>query len=98
MIKSAWKQEYQNRHALEIANKAGNLYDKFVAFTDDLISVGRYLNNTRKSYEDAMNKLTTGSGNLVRRTEELKKLGAKAGKSIDQKLINRAEDQGDLFE
>ena len=98
LIKSAWKQEYQNRHALEIANKAGNLYDKFVAFTDDLISVGRYLNNTRKSYEDAMNKLTTGSGNLVRRTEELKKLGAKAGKSIDQKLINRAEDQGDLFE
>jgi DNA recombination protein RmuC len=98
LIKSAWKQEYQNRHALEIANKAGNLYDKFVAFTDDLVSLGRYLNNTRKSYEDAMNKLTTGSGNLVRRTEELKKLGAKAGKAIDQKLLTRAEDQADLFE
>ncbi len=98
LIKSAWKQEYQNRHALEIANKAGNLYDKFVAFTDDLVSLGRHLNNTRKSYEDSMNKLTTGSGNLVRRTEELKKLGAKAGKSIDQKLLNRAEDQADLFE
>lgn len=98
LIKSAWKQEYQNRHALEIASKAGNLYDKFVAFTDDLVSLGRYLNSTRKSYEDAMNKLTTGSGNLVRRTEELKKLGAKASKAIDQKLINRAEDQADLFE
>ena len=45
-----------------------------------------------------MNKLTTGSGNLVRRTEELKKLGAKAGKAIDQKLLTRAEDQADLFE
>lgn len=98
LIKSAWKQENQNRHALEIANKAGNLYDKFVLFTDDLVSLGRYLNNTKKSYEDAMNKLTHGSGNLVRRTEELKKLGAKAGKSIDQKLLNRAEDQADLFE
>jgi DNA recombination protein RmuC len=98
LIKSAWKQEYQNRHAVEIANKAGNLYDKFVGFTKDLISIGDSLNNTKKSYDDAMNKLTTGSGNLVRRAEELKKLGAKAGKSLNQNLLKRAEDQPDLFD
>jgi DNA recombination protein RmuC len=97
LIKNVWKQEYQNRHVLEIANKAGDLYDKFVAFTEDLITLGRHLDSSKKFYEESMKKLSVGSGNLVRRTEELKKLGARANKSIDPKLVNRSEDQTDLF-
>jgi DNA recombination protein RmuC len=98
LIKNVWKQEYQNRHVIEIANKAGDLYDKFVGFTEDLINLGRSLDSSKKFYEESMKKLSVGSGNLVRRVEELKKLGAKADKAIDQKLLNRSEDQAGLFE
>jgi DNA recombination protein RmuC len=98
LIKNVWKQEYQNRHVMDIANKAGDLYDKFVGFADDLIRLGQYMDQSKKYYEESMKKLSVGSGNLVRRVEELKKLGAKASKTIDAKLLNRAEDQADLFE
>jgi DNA recombination protein RmuC len=97
LIKNVWKQEYQNRHVLDIANKAGDLYDKFVLFTDDLINLGRQMEATKKTYESAMNKLAVGNGNIVRKIEDLKKLGAKATKSIDQKLLGRSEEQADLF-
>ncbi len=85
-----WKQEDQKKHVLEIADKAGKLYDKFVGFTDDLLTVGKNLNSAKKSYDDSMNKLVEGTGNLVKRAEDMKKLGAKATKSIDPNLINRA--------
>jgi DNA recombination protein RmuC len=98
LIKNVWKQEYQNRHVMDIANKAGDLYDKFVGFADDLIKLGQYMDTSKKYYDESMKKLSVGSGNLVRRVEELKKLGAKASKTIDQRLLNRAEDQADLFE
>ncbi len=98
LIKNTWKQEYQHRHVLDIANKAGDLYDKFVGFTDDLIVLGRHLDTSKKHYEESMKKLSVGSGNLVRRVEDLKKLGAKASKSIETNLLKRSEDQAGLFE
>lgn len=97
LIKNVWKQEYQNRHVLEIANKAGDLYDKFVGFSEDLIKLGYLMKSSQKFYEESMKKLSMGSGNLVRRVEELKKLGARASKKIDAKLLGRSEDQADLF-
>jgi DNA recombination protein RmuC len=97
LIKNVWKQENQSRNVIEIANKAGELYDKFVGFSEDLMKLGNQLNTSKTTYEEAMKKLVSGSGNLVRRVEELKKLGAKASKSIDHKLIGRAEDQAGLF-
>lgn len=98
LIKNVWKQEYQNRHVLEIANKAGDLYDKFVGFTDDLLTLGRHLDTSKKFYEESMKKLSIGSGNLVRRVEDLKKLGARASKSIDPALLKRSGDQAGLFD
>ena len=98
LIKNTWKQEYQTRHVLDIANKAGDLYDKFVGFSEDMITLGRHLESSKKFYEESMKKLSVGSGNLVRRVEDLKKLGAKASKSIDNSLLKRSEDQADLFE
>jgi DNA recombination protein RmuC len=97
LIKNVWKQEYQNRHVLDIANKAGDLYDKFVGFSEDLIKLGHLMNSSKKFYDESMKKLSVGSGNLVRRVEELKKLGARANKNIDPTLLKRSEDQGDLF-
>ncbi len=98
LIKNTWKQEYQNRHVLDIANKAGDLYDKFVGFTDDLIELGRHLDVSKRHYEESMKKLSVGSGNLVRRVEDLKKLGARASKSIDPGLVKKSGDQTGLFE
>lgn len=97
LIKNVWKQEYQNRHVLDIATKAGDLYDKFVGFTDDLLKVGESMNTAKRLYDESMKKLSAGGGNLVVKVEELKKLGARATKSIDAKLLRRSDDQGDLF-
>ncbi len=81
-IASIWQQENQTRNALEIANQGGALYDKFVGFVEDMQKIGNSLASTQKTYQDAMGKLHTGSGNLVRRVEKLRKLGAKASKEL----------------
>jgi DNA recombination protein RmuC len=85
-----WKQDLQNKNAIEIARQAGALYDKFEGFTSDLLKVGVNLKQTKDNYDLAMNKLSQGSGNLVRRTETLKELGAKASKQLDQRLLDRS--------
>lgn len=90
-VDSMWTNEKQQKNAIEIATQAGRLYDSFVNLTDDLLKVGSQLNTVKGSYDGAMKKLT-GQGNLISRVEKLKKLGAKANKHIDQKLIKRAED------
>ncbi|SMD36951.1 DNA recombination protein RmuC [Reichenbachiella faecimaris] len=89
-IASIWKQEYQNRNAIEIAKEGGNLYDKFVAFTEDVKGIGRQLDLTQKVYVEAAKKLYEGKGNLINRAEKMKKLGAKATKNMDQKLLERS--------
>lgn len=85
-----WKQDLQNKNAIEIARQAGALYDKFEGFTSDLLKVGVNLKQTKDNYDLAMNKLSQGAGNLVRRTETLKELGAKASKQLDQRLLDRS--------
>jgi DNA recombination protein RmuC len=92
-VASIWKQENQNKNALEIAKKAGDLYDKFTGFADDLIKVGRQMDTAKDTYSDAMKKLVDGTGNLVKRVEELKKMGAKASKNINPDLLGRALDK-----
>jgi len=98
LIKNVWKQELQTRNVIEIATKAGDLYDKFVGFSEDLINLGRQMDTAKKTYEESMKKLSIGSGNLVRRVEDLKKLGAKASKTINTGLLQRSDDPADLFE
>jgi len=88
-IASIWQQENQTRNALEIARQSGALYDKFVAFIEDMESIGKSLESTRKTYDLASNKLYMGSGNLVKRAETIKKLGAKTTKELPpDKLID----------
>ncbi len=92
-ISYIWKQDLQNKNALEIAQQAGSLYDKFTAFTEDLVKVGKNIEQTQGSYRDAMKKLSEGRGNLVRRAEKLRELGAKASKQMDQRLIDRSDEE-----
>ncbi len=91
-ISSIWKQEYQNRNVLEIARQGGDLYDKFVNFTEDLIDLGKKMKAAQGAYEDSMKKLYEGKGNLIRRAENLRELGAKVSKQLDPKLVDRADD------
>jgi DNA recombination protein RmuC len=81
-IESIWKHEKQTQNAIEIARQGGALYDKFEGFVSDLAKIGGNLDTTKKNYDAAMNKLKTGKGNLVRSTQKLKDLGAKATKSL----------------
>lgn len=102
-VGSIWKQERQNRHALEIAEHAGRLYDKFAGFVVDLEKVGTKQKEAFTSYENAMSKLTSGSGNLMRSAEKLKTMGAKAKKSLDKKFLDsenllETDDEEDIIE
>ncbi len=89
-IASIWKQERQTRNALEIAEEGGRLYDKFVGFYEDLVKVGKKMDDAKEDYKEAMKKLYEGTGNLVRRAEKMKELGAKTSKQLPQALIDRA--------
>ncbi len=91
-ISAIWKQDLQNKNALEIARQAGSLYDKFHALIEDLTKVGKSLESTQQQYKDSMNKLFEGKDNLIRKTERLRELGAKTTKQLDQRFLDRADD------
>jgi DNA recombination protein RmuC len=82
MIASLWRQEYQNKNALEIARQSGDLLDKFYALLQDLNDLGARLSSAQKTYDDAINKLSTGKGNLIRRALRIQELGAKTKKKL----------------
>lgn len=88
-IDNVWKQEYQNKNAMEIAERGGALYDKFVLFVESMNDIGNRIQQTQKSYDEAMSRLSEGSGNLVRQTEMLRELGAKASKKLPDTMIGR---------
>ena len=92
-IDSMWNNAKQQQNAIEIARQAGALYDKFEGLVSDLTGVGKKIDAAKSDYSSAMNKLVEGKGNLITSVEKLKKLGAKAKKSLPEAIIKRAEDQ-----
>tara|TARA_R110002126_G_scaffold206886_1_gene353995 strand:+ start:26352 stop:27695 length:1344 start_codon:yes stop_codon:yes gene_type:complete len=90
-IDSMWNNEKQQRNALEIARQAGALYDKFHGLLADLIGIGKRIDESKKEYANAMNKLVEGRGNIIVSVEKLKKMGAKAKKALPEKIIERAK-------
>ena len=87
-----WRQDHQNRNALEIAKQCGSLYDKFVGFVEDLEKLGQRLDQAQASYHDAFNKLKTGKGNLIRSAEKVRELGVKPSKNLSAPLIESSSD------
>ena len=90
-IDSMWNNEKQQRNAIEIARQAGALYDKFQGLLTDLVGIGKRIDDSKKEYSNAMNKLVDGRGNLITSVEKLKKMGAKAKKSMPENIIKRAQ-------
>ncbi len=87
LIVDLWKREYQNRNAIEIAERGAKLYDKFVGFINNLEKIGKNLDQAQNAYNDAYKQLSTGNDNLVLQTQKLKDLGVKAKKNLPQSLI-----------
>jgi DNA recombination protein RmuC len=94
IVASIWKQEDQKKNVIEIAKQGGALYDKFVSFVEDLKRIGLTLEQTKSSYDDAMNKLVTSTkkgDTLVGRADRLRKLGAQATKVLPQDILDQVE-------
>jgi DNA recombination protein RmuC len=87
IIADLWKVEQQNKNAIEIAEKAGALYDKFYGFLSNLELVGKKIGEAQSSYDEAFKQLSTGRGNIITKIEELKKMGADASKQIPERLL-----------
>jgi DNA recombination protein RmuC len=91
-VAHVWRLADQQKNVLEIADRGGKLYDKFVGFVEDMQAVGASLGKAREAWEDASTKLHTGSGNLASQAEKLKQLGAKAAKSLPNALLEKADE------
>jgi len=92
LIATMWQQEHQKQHVQEIAKQSGALYDKFVGFVEDLQDVGFKIQAVERAYDGALNKLSTGKGNLVSRVERIRELGAKSKKELPRELVAKSKD------
>lgn len=90
LIADLWKREYQNRNAIEIAERGAKLYDKFVGFVENLEKVGKNIDQAKASYTDAYKQLYDGRDNLIAQTQKMKSLGIKNKKELPQSLIDSA--------
>lgn len=97
-IASVWKTENQTKNALDIAKKAGELYDKFVAFTSDVQDIGKHIQKAEEAHSSALNKLSSGRGNLITRAQNLRKMGINTTKKIHPELLNDESDLDELDE
>ena len=91
-IDTMWNNEKQQRNAVEIARQAGALYDKFEGFITDLTKVGKKMDEAKNEYSGAMKKLVEGRGNIITSIEKLKKMGAKAKKTLPEPILKRAQE------
>lgn len=90
LVADLWKREYQNRNAMEIAERGAKLYDKFVGFVDNLEKVGKHMDQAKNVYNDAFKQLSTGNDNLIVQTTKLKSLGIKNKKELPPTLEENA--------
>jgi DNA recombination protein RmuC len=95
IIHNIWRYERQNRHALEIAERAAGLHDQLVLFSESLTEIGERLGQAQSAYETTRKRLTGGKGNLVSRAENLRALGIKARKTFNAALVAEAGEAAD---
>lgn len=95
-IQSIWRYERQNKNAEEIARQAGAMHDKFVGFVTDLEKISEHISKAGLAHDNAMNKLTSGKGNLVSSTQRLEKLGAKVKKALPESMIEKTDSANDV--
>ena len=92
-IASVWKLERQNKNALDIAKQGASLYAKVVGFVEDMEALGKQLSKAQGTYDEALNKLSRGRGNIISHTEKLRELGVKHSKTISERLTETDEQE-----
>ncbi len=96
-INHIWRMDEQNRNSLIIAKQAGNLYDKFVGFVEAVEEIGLRLSQTQQAWHTARNRLVSGQGNLIARTEALKQLGVQPSKELPASLKQTPSSPGETL-
>lgn len=91
IVSQLWRQDKQNKNAMLIAERGGKLYDKLVLFMESFEKVGKSIDDAMTSFNKSFNQLRTGKGNVLRQAEDMKALGAKASKSLPERLSDSAE-------
>ncbi|MGS0680048.1 DNA recombination protein RmuC [Shewanella sp. 125m-7] len=89
-INNIWRYEYQNQNAQMIAKQAGKIYDKLCGYLDDMDKLGRALESADKNFTSAMNKLSSGKGNVIRQAHQMQLLGVQTSKKVDAQLLDKA--------
>jgi len=92
MISNLWQQDYQNKNVMEIARQSGSLYDSFVMLLDDISKMEKKFKETNALFENVHKRISSGKGNLIKRVENIKKLGAKTKKSLPEEFKDAALD------
>ncbi len=83
-VRNVWDIEKRHQNAEEIAKRAGELYDKFAGFAGTMDKLDTQLERARISFDEAKGQLSTGRGNVMRRVEMLKDLGARTTKNMPE--------------
>lgn len=103
-VDSIWQVEKQNKNAILIAKESGLLYDKLVSFTEDLTKVGIAISKADEAYHSAINKLASGRGNIISKSEKIRELGAKVSKKfgnewqLENIKINQSDSDSDSYD
>ncbi len=84
-IEHIWRTQRQEEHAKQIAKEAEAMVEKLAGFVEELQKVGTYLGRAQESYETAVARLHTGRGNVIRRAQNIVKLGLKPKKELPLK-------------
>ncbi|MCA0447947.1 MAG: DNA recombination protein RmuC [Bacteroidetes bacterium] len=96
LFSDLWRREWQNKNAMEIVKRGELLYEKFVGFTENFEEIGKKLNSTQKSYDEALGQLKTGRGNVISQAIQLKNLGLKSDKKVADRFLPLSIDENDV--
>jgi DNA recombination protein RmuC len=86
-VQTIWRYEHQNLNAEKIASQAGAIHDQFALVLESLQDVGKHLEKAQDSWEKTRGRISTGRGNLVKRVQDLEKLGARTKRKLSTAMI-----------
>jgi len=87
LFSDLWRREWQNKNAMAIVKKGEQLYDKVTYFCQSFIELGQKIQSTQKSYDQALNQLKDGKGNIITQAQQLKELGLKSSRKLPPSLL-----------
>jgi DNA recombination protein RmuC len=95
LVGHVWRSEKQNANAQRIADEAGRLLDKLSDFVGDLDALGTRLEQAQQAFGAARSKLRDGRGNVMKKAEDLVKLGARVKPEKARQLLGGREEDGE---